>query len=1292
VALAIKSTIVTKNSFAQLWYVAYNSNTGMRWPYMPDLPSPTWESNSANFIQNLFFFTTLLTNYVPLSLYITLELVTLAMMIFVDNDVNMYHKETDTPAKARSTIVTDLGQIKYIFSDKTGTLTQNVMQFKRCSVDGMMFGAPIVKSAPKPDDASEGRSKERTAAINLQDSVTEAFHPLRKLLIGADIPYLDAPSDATMHDDDDNAEEAKKKAFPLTYNAEMFLRVMSICHTVVVEKNQDEEVAATAEEPKMKSLLAWSKKSKSKDPTSSSRGKETTSNLVVESKDDHQTMVTGNVADVKPGNNGAPSGHSYQAESPDEGALVGGASSIFGFQVLSNDSNGVRLACSSPSVLSNRSVANQLKNGELTSKALATISTSPGWFKYLADMNDESMVSSFGSDGSDTNKREDLILPRAETWTVMAVNKFDSTRKRMSVLVRSPPELGSIPMVLCKGADSSMLDGDVCEGFDMDGEDDDEENKWHKASFLTIQAHLGNFASEGLRTLVLGVRILTEQECEDWLDQYNEATTSIKNRAEKLTEAALHIEKGLHIVGCTAIEDKLQDGVPETISNLAAAGIKLWVLTGDKRETAIEIGYSTKLLTPPMDLLQVAVSDSSEAEQENISPEMRVKLNVAKQFMLLTKDGELAEYQKSALDKDSKVTLWQRFKNTICKRKFSNSNGSEMEENESEKTFEGSGRKKDVRHLAEDIIGRFDSEATMTGPFSPTSAASSKVSALEENQGIDRGRPKVFNKAESARNELGGKWSDKWQITMSLRHKALASSLVPSTDKVSFANQNDLLKRGSILGDVGGTTDALKISDPKRILERLFAVDQDVRYGRLNKHVLPEIGEDTSVAGDIVGGGDHSSISIDAKDAKGPRALVIEGAALSHLLGDPLFEEMIFAVASCCDAVIACRVSPKQKALLVNMVRKYVSPTPITLAIGDGANDVGMIQSAHVGVGISGLEGQQAVNSSDFAIAQFRFLEELLLIHGRWNFTRMAKIVLFCFYKNAVLATILVIYTKASLWSGTPLFDTWLQGGFNFVATVPIIFTGCFDRDLDKMYVRRNPSLYAAGPNNDELSTRKRIRWMLITFAHAFWIYCSCRAVVSNESEMTGLEGDFPGNGEGSWETLGTAMYTVLIFTLAYKVLFETQSIITGVWPLCTCSKIPGEDSWLSRLPYTLVLGVICLSIGFYFFFVAMYSIISTAVVSFYPFMGVGIAVFLVRVVTWMAILLVPTAACVWDVAVKVLGNMYFPTQTQIHAEIASKALSDSMRNHSDNLAEKTYISGEGSANELAQPLLGEIN
>ena len=138
--------------------------------------------------------------------------------------------------------------------------------------------------------------------------------------------------------------------------------------------------------------------------------------------------------------------------------------------------------------------------------------------------------------------------------------------------------------------------------------------------------------------------------------------------------------------------------------------------------------------------------------------------------------------------------------------------------------------------------------------------------------------------------------------------------------------------------------------------------------------------------------------------------LIIDGATLKFCLTkengvDKLFLEL----ATRCKAVICCRVSPLQKALVVKLVKKHKKA--ILLAIGDGANDVSMIQAAHVGihiviilgVGIKGVEGLQAARSADYAIAQFRFLKKLLLVHGAWSYQRLSKLILYSFYKNICL-------------------------------------------------------------------------------------------------------------------------------------------------------------------------------------------------------------------------------------------------------------------------------------------------
>jgi P-type E1-E2 ATPase len=123
-----------------------------------------------------------------------------------------------------------------------------------------------------------------------------------------------------------------------------------------------------------------------------------------------------------------------------------------------------------------------------------------------------------------------------------------------------------------------------------------------------------------------------------------------------------------------------------------------------------------------------------------------------------------------------------------------------------------------------------------------------------------------------------------------------------------------------------------------------------------------------------------------------------------------------------CATVIACRVSPMQKAEMVNLIQDSIFPSPITLAIGDGANEVDMIQAACVGIGISGKEGLQAVNASDFSIAQFRYLGRLLLVHGRWNYRRMSMVLLYSFYKNITIAMGTFVYSIFTGWSGCVLF------------------------------------------------------------------------------------------------------------------------------------------------------------------------------------------------------------------------------------------------------------------------------
>ncbi|KAG7346626.1 phospholipid-translocating P-type ATPase, flippase [Nitzschia inconspicua] len=1282
--LATSAVIQWDRHFDELWYIGFKRDTTGPWPYLQGLESIQWSNSSQNWFQMFFLYVTLLSNFVPLSMYVTVEMINFFFLWLMYVDMEIYDAKTDTRAVARSTNVTDLGQVQYIFSDKTGTLTQNVMRFKRCSVDGTIFGPPVQKARPDADA--------------LETDLQSAFHPLRQLLVGH----------VTTGDDGTNLTPSKE----MTFNAEMFLRVMSLCHTVVVEKDLDLKDSVDDAKSVSSAGSSWSAKNYAKKffPTHKNRDRTTSDmsahsgNMPLEpvseepgqvlSSDNNRSRAvsTGSTfqsVTVEKGPDGAPAGFAYQAESPDEGALVSEASKCFGFQVIGRDSSGIKLRCDHPTVFGDKGLVAGLKSGSLSPKKLAA-DTATGRTTLDRTEVEGSVKDSNGV--------------RTETWEILAVNKFDSDRKRMSILLRSPPEFGRVAILFCKGADSAMLDPSVCaacstvfSGVISDDaeksqqlssvdESEDEATEWEMSQMLGIQSHLGEFAKEGLRTLVLGIRFLTDTQCEQWLQTYRDAATSMKDRDGMMKKAAIEIESDLHVVGATAIEDKLQTGVPNTIATLGKAGIKLWVLTGDKRETAIEIGYSTRVLTPRMHLTEVSDKGAE-----------FVRAQCAMEFMRLVKAGKLPLYQRAAVDQSDDSWSWanalfvlgksfrscfRSYRKVIVNFKLYMRNLLgfdtkqledtllilEAEQEDEDKKLRDVVRRRNVRNRAEKIIKEYGE----SNSFAPRARVTSPSAEVEAELSTDD-LPPVFNRAQSAKSLLerrisGGRVSGTDKRNLSLLE--LTAQQVEHGHETVL--EEDLLSLNSFYPTSGeATTDFDKRR--RTVLERLFAVDRDVRKGRLVKHLKKEK-RDKFLSDDH-----HDHIT---PSGEGPRALVIEGAALKHLLGDHELEELIFNIASHCQAVIACRVSPRQKALLVKLVRQHVVPEPVTLAIGDGANDVGMIQEAHVGVGISGKEGKQAVNASDFAIAQFRFLEDLVLIHGRWDFMRLATVVLFSFYKNAVMAGCLVVYNGETLFSGTPLFNQWIIAVLNFVAGIPILFFGMFDRCLEKDYIRKNPDVLQPTRQNELITLRILFRWVLLAFAHIFILYYGSLPQLSGPGGMTsafdGLMRNKDTIGDGSssdLQSVGTVIFTSMVLLLAYKVLYEHRSIINGSWPALCGFRKNAKEGFFSRLPYTWY-GITYGSIFFYIAFLFIYQKIATkGPGEYFQIIGVPPHIFGSSSLNYISMLFVPIFGMAFDLAGKVFSNMFFPTQTQIHVELESRENAE-RKKKSRNQGQETNVNG----------------
>ncbi|KAK8629766.1 hypothetical protein V6N13_078594 [Hibiscus sabdariffa] len=433
------------------------------------------------------------------------------------------------------------------------------------------------------------------------------------------------------------------------------------------------------------------------------------------------------------------------------------------------------------------------------------------------------------------------IQGERQRFNVLGLHEFDSDRKRMSVILGLP---NKSVKAFVKGADTTMFSV-----IDRSS---------NTSIIRATEAHLHSYSSIGLRTLVIGMRELSTSEFEEWHSAFEVASTALMGRASLLRKVASNVESNLCILGASAIEDKLQEGVPEAIESLRTAGIKVWVLTGDKQETAISIGYSSKLLTNKM--TQIIVNNNS---------------------------------------------------------------------------------KESCRKSLEDAIIMSKKLTTMSGTT----------------------------------NDTG---------------RTLGASLTPV-------------------------------------------------------------------------------------------ALIIDGTSLVYILDSEL-EERLFELASNCSVVLCCRVAPLQKAGIVALVKKRTSD--MTLAIGDGANDVSMIQMADVGVGISGQEGRQAVMASDFAMGQFRFLVTLLLVHGHWNYQRMGYMILYNFYRNAVFVLVLFWYVLFTCFTLTTAINEWSSVLYSVIYTsVPTIVVGILDKDLSRRTLLKYPQLYGAG--HREECYNRRLFW--ITMIDTVW-------------------------------------------------------------------------------------------------------------------------------------------------------------------------------------------------------------
>ena len=353
-------------------------------------------------------------------------------------------------------------------------------------------------------------------------------------------------------------------------------------------------------------------------------------------------------------------------------------------------------------------------------------------------------------------------------------------------------------------------------------------------------------------------------------------------------------------------------------------------------------------------------------------------------------------------------------------------------------------------------------------------------------------------------------------------------------------------------------------------------------------------------------------------------ALVIDGEVISMVLEASEMQLELLRMTLSCQSVIACRCAPSQKAQLVTLVRRNVKGA-VTLAIGDGANDVAMIQAAHVGVGISGQEGMQAANSADFSVGQFRFLSELLFVWGRNAYRRMSTMIFYIFYKNVLLALIMYWYLFYSAAASTrPYIEAGLQG-YNVIWTgLPIIFCTLYDRDVSDDLSRKLPQLYHLGVRRAYFNVGIVLRWVFdVIFESGTIFFVLIHATPTMVSPQ--------GAGRDPGVTyLGDYAYALVLTVVTLKLALLQYQVS---WPqhLCmaVCLFIWWPLSWLFNTP----------ALGSYFKtyfldYVGLFDKVSG------------------NLVYWMLLLLIPVAVLMPQLFIAVYQRSFYPEFRDLAMEL----------------------------------------
>uniref|UniRef100_A0A673UC09 Phospholipid-transporting ATPase n=1 Tax=Suricata suricatta TaxID=37032 RepID=A0A673UC09_SURSU len=263
----------------------------------------------------------------------------------------------------------------------------------------------------------------------------------------------------------------------------------------------------------------------------------------------------------------------------------------------------------------------------------------------------------------------------------------------------------------------------------------------------------------------------------------------------------------------------------------------------------------------------------------------------------------------------------------------------------------------------------------------------------------------------------------------------------------------------------------------------------------------------------------------------GNYGLIINGYSLAYALEGNLELELL-RTACMCKGVIWCRMTPLQKAQVVELVKRYKKV--VTLAIGDGANDVSMIKAAHIGVGIHGQEGTQAMLNSDYAFSQFRYLQRLLLVHGRWSYNRMCKFLSYFFYKNFAFTLVHFWYAFFNGFSAQTVYDTWFITFYNLVYTsLPVLGLSLFDQDVNETWSLHFPELYKPGQHNLYFNKKEFVKCLVHGIYSSFVLFFIPMGTIYNSVRIDGKD-------ISDYQSFSLIVQTSLLFVVTMQIALET--------------------------------------------------------------------------------------------------------------------------------------------------------